>query len=196
MAPRRRHDAFLIRLGIRRAPGPVVIHRAIEDGDLRSCRDLHAQGASVHAEDEQKLLPLAFDLCTDYIAEVRIAAVGQVGHLVRLLIDAGSSPTGEGTQEDPALAEGGQIALFIEHVVEMARGTTCFKRANCVQICTSLLGGLPPAVGASLLLPPLLPLASDRVANVRLALATLCKEVLKQVKEDGENTPMWMESGA
>lgn len=121
------------------------------------------------------LLPLAFDLCTDYIAEVRIAAVGQVGQLLRLLI---ASADVADAADDPALAEGGQIATFLLHVVEMARGTTCFKRANCVQICTALLDGLPPAVGAARLLPPLLPLASDRVANVRLALAMLCKERL------------------
>ena len=125
----------------------------------------------------ETLLPLAFDLCTDYIAEVRIAAIGQVGDLLQLLIASGAAPTGD-TADDPALAEGGAIATFLSHVVEMARGTTCFKRANCVQICSALLGGLPPAIGASTLLPPLLPLASDRVANVRLALATLCKERL------------------
>ena len=44
-----------------------------------------------------------------------------------------------------------------------------------VQICASLIEGLPVDLVGDVLLPQLLPLATDRVANVRLALAELVK---------------------
>ena len=60
----------------------------------------------------------------------------------------------------------------------MARAPSCYKRANCVQICASLIGGLPVELVRTQVLPALLPLTADRVANVRLALATLVKSRL------------------
>ena len=129
---------------------------------------LAAFGAAYpRAATQETLLPLALALCNDSVAEVRIAAISQVGKLTHLLVQP---EEGEGAD---GLGDG--VRGFVDTVCTMARAPSCYKRANCVQICASLIEGLPVDLVGDVLLPQLLPLATDRVANVRLALAELVK---------------------
>lgn len=130
----------------------------------------------------ETLLPLALSLCTDAVAQVRLAAVSQVGKLVQLLVSEPDTVPADAAGAD---ADGAEAAVaeeavrsFVDTVCSMARAPSCYKRANCVQICASLLDGLPTALASDVLLPALVPLAHDRVANVRLALAQLVKSKL------------------
>lgn len=155
---------------------------------------LAAFGAAYpHDAAQETLLPLALSLCTDTVAEVRLAGIAQIGKLVQLLVQAPlaeAAPTAaedtlaladsDAAGERPAAdmegsAAGEAVRSFLETIGSMARAPSCYKRANCVQICASLVDGLPAPLVAEVLLPVLLPLANDRVANVRLALATLVK---------------------
>ena len=130
------------------------------------------------------LLPLAFSLCTDSVAEVRQTAIGQVGKLLQPLALAAAAvppPSEEHplSPESEAYKEAEEtfsiLGEFVDTIVSMARAPSCHKRANCVQICASLLEGLPPPISLEKVLPALLPIVTDRVANVRLALATLVR---------------------
>lgn len=167
---------------------------------------LAAFGSAFASEDvEETLLPLALHLCTDSVAQVRIAAVAQVGLLVEELRSRASAPATEplsgafvsdadratdadgpaggdsssgGDASGSGAALSGGLSNFLDLVVGMATAPSCYKRANCVQICDSLLAGLPSTASAERILPSLLPLVHDRVANVRLALAVLAERRL------------------
>lgn len=108
----------------------------------------------------EKLVPLALELCTDPVAEVRAAAVEQVGKLLSPLL-AGESPRAP------------QISAFLQTVCGMATMRSCHQRINCVHICISLVQFLHESVVRELLLPQLVQLSRDPVPNVRLALARL-----------------------
>lgn len=144
---------------------------------------LAAFGAAYpHSSTLEILLPLAQDLCTDSVAEVRTAAIGQIGKLLHQL--TATSAADEAADEADELADEGyeasmaKIGVYVDALVSLTRAPSCHKRANCVQICASLIEGLPPAMSIEKILPPLEPLATDRVANVRLALATCVKQQL------------------
>jgi len=129
------------------------------------------------------LLPLAQDLCTDVVAAVRLSAIGQIGkllsHLTASLAEA--EVEGEGTAESMAEAyQAGmaKVGEYVDTIVSLTSALSCHKRANCVQICASLIEGLPPAMSVEKILPRLEPLTADRVANVRLALATCVRQRL------------------
>ena len=149
---------------------------------------LSAFGAAFpEAEVEETLLPLALSLCTDTVAEVRIAAVPEIGALVKHIVNSSSQKaaaveSSENGEEAAAAAASGGVSEPVRHFVAtvagMADAPSCFKRANCVQICSSLIEGLPIQLAADVLLPKLVPLTTDRVANVRLAVATLAKHKL------------------
>jgi len=132
------------------------------------------------------LLPLAQDLCTDSVAEVRLAAIGQIGKLLHHLTAIPSADVAADAAANEALdladesyeASMAKIGVYVDALVSLTRAPSCHKRANCVQICASLIEGLPPAMSIEKILPPLEPLTADRVANVRLALATCVKQQL------------------
>jgi len=136
------------------------------------------------------LLPLALSLCTDSVAEVRLAAISQLGLLLKPLAAAAATlpPPDAHAVSHPLSAEADAqqeaeetlrtLAEFVDTIVAMTRAPSCHKRANCVQICASLFAGLPPAMSIDKVLPPLEPLVADRVANVRLALAELVQAQL------------------
>ena len=67
---------------------------------------------------------------------------------------------------------------YVDSVVALSRAPSCYKRAQCVQICASLVDGLPASLSRTKVLPALQPLTADRTPNVRLALATLVKNKL------------------
>ena len=116
------------------------------------------------ADIQDTLTPLALDLCTDPVAEVRGAAISQIGPLIALLL------SGEAEPEAPADS---RTTAFVGTICNMAGMTSCHKRSNFVQICSSLVRALHAAFVTAHLLPHLEPLATDRVANVRLPLAEL-----------------------
>jgi len=114
------------------------------------------------------LVSLALDVATDPVAEVRCAAMQTVGSLVALLLEGEPTPP-------PA---DGPLGGFLRTVCNMASSHSCHRRANCAQICTSLVAALEPRLVASLLLPELVSLASDPVPTVRLGVARLVKQHL------------------
>lgn len=116
----------------------------------------------------ETLLPLALDLSTDPVAEVRCAAMVKVGSLIAMLLQGEPEP----------LPADGPLGGFLRTVCNMASSHSCHRRANCAQICTSLAAALPPAVVSELLLPELVSLASDPVPTVRLLVARLVKQQL------------------
>jgi len=117
----------------------------------------------------QTLVPLALDLCTDPVAEVRSAAVGQLGQLMATLLD---------NETSTLAAEQTAVAPFLRTICGMATMQSCYKRTNFVMMCSSLVRALHPPLVTSLILPHVKPLTSDRVAIVRLAVARLVREDL------------------
>ena len=163
---------------------------------------------------QETLLPLALALCTDSVAEVRVAGIAQIGKLVKLLVPENSSAaTPAAAAEKAAVATGADgeleaaspdsvvdspsdgraVSEFVDTIIGMARAPSCYKRANCVQICSSLIEGLPMSLVEGAVLPQLLPLCTDRVANVRLALAELLKTRLICDGSVYANLPITME---
>ena len=63
----------------------------------------------------------------------------------------------------------------LEATLALSRSVSCHKRSNCVQICGAIIAGGPFEFVAERVLPLLASLATDRVANVRLALAAVTK---------------------
>ena len=170
------------------------------------------------------LVPLALDLCTDPVAEVRLAAAAQVGRLINLLADPSCAPAShteppppppppppaaadEGAGEEGAEASGPDGAAepsagaseadltpeataeavlgLIDSVVSMLDLPSCHKRAHGIAIVASLVRELPPHIVRERLLPPLVPLATDRIAVVRLPLAHLVKQHLLRLPQGG-----------
>ena len=124
------------------------------------------------------LVPLALDLCCDPVAEVRVAAIGQVGPLLGALLHAEGGSDAAVAGSDGGAPNAAPAGAHLATICEMAGMTSCFKRINFVHICASLIPELPAAVVVDSLLPILAPLADDRVANVRLALARLATRQL------------------
>lgn len=80
----------------------------------------------------ETLVPLSLDLCTDPVAEVRSAAIGQVGSLFAMLLQTEAQvPAGQSA-----------VALLLGTVCGMASMQSCYKRANFVHICSSLIHSL------------------------------------------------------
>ena len=66
------------------------------------------------------LVPLSLDLCTDNVAEVRTAAIGELGKLMATLLDS---------ETHSALAvEQSTVAPFLSTICNMASMQSCFKR--------------------------------------------------------------------
>ena len=80
----------------------------------------------------ETLVPLSLDLCTDPVAEVRTAAIGQIGDLFAMLLQSESSEGEVPTEQSP-------VALLLGTICGMASMQSCYKRANFVQICSSLV---------------------------------------------------------
>lgn len=106
-------------------------------------------------------MPLTLDLCTDPVAEVRIAAIGQLGQLVSTLVESDSSSA---------------VAPFLDTVCGLASMHNCYKRASFVMMCNSLIPSLEPHIVIRVLLPHLQSLVADGVAIVRLAVARLVRQ--------------------
>lgn len=113
---------------------------------------------------DSRACPLAPpSLAVRRVAEVRAAAISQAGNVLAQLL----------RDEPQPLASDSPTAAFLSTVCGMATAPSCHKRANFVQICASLVRALDSAVIIAHVLPHLTPLATDRVANVRLPLGEL-----------------------
>ncbi|XP_075682544.1 serine/threonine-protein phosphatase 4 regulatory subunit 1 isoform X2 [Rhinoderma darwinii] len=112
------------------------------------------------------LLPIALTLCEDKVSSVRWISYKLVGEMVKKLFLV---PT-------PTLA----LDLMNKLVEKFCRSPKWSGRQSFVFICQALLEDdcLPMDQFAMHLMPPLLQLASDRVANVRVLLAKTLKQTL------------------
>ena len=83
---------------------------------------------------QETLLPLALALCTDSVAEVRVAGIAQIGKLVKLLVPENSSAaTPAAAAEKAAVATGadGELeAASPDSVVDSP-----FRRPRCLRVC-------------------------------------------------------------
>ena len=126
----------------------------------------HAGEVFPHADVVGTLVPLALELCTDAFAEVRVAAIAQAGPLL----------AGAFRAEPQPLADESPLAKALKTIRAMANAPSCYTRSNFAHICASLAASLESGVFVATLLPGLEPLATDRVANVRLAVARTVKQ--------------------
>ena len=177
--------AFLAVLseGERRKYLPTLLEIKAETDNWRFRHTLAVQLADLGAIFDHDavvgtLVPLALDLCCDPVAEVRVAAIGQVGPLLGALLHAEGGSDAAPGNPDGGAPNAAPAGAHLATICEMAGMTSCFKRINFVHICASLIPELPAAVVVDSLLPILAPLADDRVANVRLALARLATRQL------------------
>lgn len=117
---------------------------------------------------EQNVVPLALHLWADPVADVRLAAGKELGAITARLLEQGQH----------ALHE---IPL-VQVILKYASSKSFYKRALFADACSRMIGPLSEEDFASVFLPLLVQLASDKIPNVRLVVAMALKDMTSEWK--------------
>merc|ERR1719208_366584 len=112
----------------------------------------------------EQIIPLAFQLCDDKMNDVRYEAIKAVPHLVKFMQTYGNDQQYQDT---------------LKKTRGLAKNRTYARRQLYVELCRHALTVLDNETFEKELLPSLLQFTKDPVANVRLPLARIIKDLLE-----------------
>eukprot|EP01113_Clastostelium_recurvatum_P025173 TRINITY_DN3026_c0_g1_i2.p1 TRINITY_DN3026_c0_g1~~TRINITY_DN3026_c0_g1_i2.p1 ORF type:complete len:671 (+),score=193.31 TRINITY_DN3026_c0_g1_i2:151-2163(+) len=126
------------------------------------------------------ILPLAFSLVLDPVSRVRTAAAQGMAVLMMRLdeLPPTTPATEDGQPSDSTLAPISHVDSTTARVIALATEPYFASRQMFVLVCEPLVDIMPPARFTGMFLNPLLALANDKVANVRLAAALVISQKL------------------